>query len=87
MKCNDAICSIVVSYALSFKRCRAIACVPKGGEIILVTLGLFAAFDKDPFKMMRPDHIFLAMTMIKHGTLAGAFIFGFKLVAFAVKSL
>ena len=72
---------------MSHERCRAIACVPKSVKIISVTRDLHAAFDKDPFKMMRPDHIFLAMTMIKHGTLAGAFIFGFKLVAFAVKSL
>jgi hypothetical protein len=39
------------------------------------------------FVMMRPDHIFLAMTMIKHGTLAGAFIFAFKLLRFAVHTI
>jgi hypothetical protein len=34
--------------------------------------------------MMRPDHIYFAMTMVKHGTLAGAFIFAFKILRFAV---
>lgn len=34
--------------------------------------------------MMRPDHLYLAMSMVKHGTLAGAFIYGFKILAFAV---
>ncbi len=37
--------------------------------------------------MMRPDQIFIAMTLIKHGTLAGAFIFAFKLLRFAVHTL
>jgi hypothetical protein len=37
--------------------------------------------------MMRPDQIFMAMTMIKHGTLAGAFIFAFKILRFAVHTL
>jgi hypothetical protein len=36
---------------------------------------------------MRPDQIFIAMTLIKHGTLAGAFIFAFKLLRFAVHTL
>jgi hypothetical protein len=35
---------------------------------------------------MRPDHIFLAMTMVKHGTLAGAFIFAFKILRFVVNT-
>lgn len=34
---------------------------------------------------MRPDHIYLCMTMIKHSTLAAAFIFGYKIVVYAVK--
>jgi hypothetical protein len=34
--------------------------------------------------MMRPDHIWMAMTMVKHGTLAGAFIFAFKILRFAL---
>lgn len=34
---------------------------------------------------MRPDHIFLAMTMVKHGTLAVAFIYAFKIVKVLVK--
>jgi hypothetical protein len=34
--------------------------------------------------MMRPDHIWIAMTMVKHGTLAGAFIYAFKLLRFAL---
>jgi hypothetical protein len=34
--------------------------------------------------MMRPDHIWIAMTMVKHGTLAGAFIYAFKLMRFAL---
>jgi hypothetical protein len=34
--------------------------------------------------MMRPDHLFLAMTMVKHGTLAGAVIYACKILAFAV---
>jgi hypothetical protein len=38
-------------------------------------------------KMMRPDHIYFAMTMVKHGTLAGAFIFAFKILRFAIHSL
>jgi hypothetical protein len=29
----------------------------------------------------------MAMTMIKHGTLAGAFIFAFKILRFAVHTL
>jgi len=33
---------------------------------------------------MRPDHIWIAMTMVKHGTLAGAFIYAFKLMRFAL---
>jgi hypothetical protein len=37
--------------------------------------------------MMRPDHIYIAMTMVKHGTLAGAFIFAFKILRFAVHAL
>jgi len=36
--------------------------------------------------MMRPDHIYFAMTMVKHSTLAGACIFAFKLLNFAVKT-
>lgn len=36
--------------------------------------------------MMRPEQIFMAMTMIKHGTLAGAFIFAFKILRFAAHS-
>jgi hypothetical protein len=36
--------------------------------------------------MMRPDHIFIAMTMVKHGTLAGAFIFAFKILRFALQT-
>lgn len=34
---------------------------------------------------MRPDHIYIAMTMIKHSTLAAACIFGYKIVAYAIK--
>ncbi|KAF2989607.1 hypothetical protein MJC1_03375 [Methylocystis sp. MJC1] len=34
--------------------------------------------------MMRPDHLFIAMTMVKHGTLAGACIFAFKILRFAL---
>jgi hypothetical protein len=33
---------------------------------------------------MRPDHIYFAMVMVKHSTLAGAFIFAFKILRFAV---
>lgn len=33
---------------------------------------------------MRPDHLYMAMSMVKHGTLAGAFIFAVKILAFAV---
>lgn len=32
---------------------------------------------------MRPDHLYLAMTMVKHGTLAGACIFAYKILLFA----
>lgn len=34
--------------------------------------------------MMNPDHIWIAMAMLKHGTLAGAFIFAFKILRFAL---
>lgn len=34
--------------------------------------------------MMRPDHIYFAMSMVKHSTLAGAFIFAFKIIRFAL---
>lgn len=34
--------------------------------------------------MMRPDHIWIAMTMVKHGTLAGACIYAVKLLRFAL---
>lgn len=37
--------------------------------------------------MMRPDHIYLAMLMVKHSTLAGACIFGFKIIASVIKTL
>jgi hypothetical protein len=37
--------------------------------------------------MLRPDYIYFAMTMVKHGTLAGAFIFAFKILRFAIKTL
>lgn len=37
--------------------------------------------------MMRPDHIYFAMTMVKYSTLAGAFIFAFKILKFAVKTM
>jgi len=37
--------------------------------------------------MMRPDHIFLAMTMVKHGTLAGALIFAYKILLYAAKTI
>lgn len=36
---------------------------------------------------MRPDHIFLAMTMVKHGTLAVACIYAFKLMKFLIKTM
>lgn len=36
--------------------------------------------------MMRPDHIYFAMAMVKHSTLAGACIFAAKLVYFMVKA-
>jgi hypothetical protein len=35
--------------------------------------------------MMRPDHVFFAMTMVKHSTLAGAIIFAWKILSYAVK--
>jgi len=37
--------------------------------------------------LMRPDHIFIAMTMIKHGTLACACIYAYKIVHFLVKTM
>jgi hypothetical protein len=37
--------------------------------------------------MMRPDHIYFAMTMVKHSTLAGALIFAWKILAYAVKAM
>jgi hypothetical protein len=37
--------------------------------------------------MLRPDYIYFAMTLVKHGTLAGAFIFAFKILRFAIKTL
>lgn len=40
--------------------------------------------EKGVTMMMRPDHIWMAMTMVKHGTLAGAFIFAIKILRFAV---
>ncbi|MBM3577144.1 MAG: hypothetical protein FJX40_05665 [Alphaproteobacteria bacterium] len=36
--------------------------------------------------LMRPDHIYLAMTMVKHSTLAVACIYAFKIVSFLVKT-
>lgn len=36
--------------------------------------------------LMRPDHIYLAMTVVKHSTLAAACIYGFKIVSFFVKT-
>jgi hypothetical protein len=36
---------------------------------------------------MRPDHIYLAMTMVKHSTLAGACIYAFKIASFVVKAM
>lgn len=41
---------------------------------------------KGNVKMLRPDHIYFAMTMVKHSTLAGAFIFAFKILRFAAQS-
>jgi hypothetical protein len=35
-------------------------------------------------KMMRPDHIFIAMTMVKYGTLTGALIYAVKILRFAL---
>ncbi len=37
--------------------------------------------------MLRPDHIYFAMTMVKHSTLAGACIFAFKIFSYAVKNI
>jgi hypothetical protein len=45
------------------------------------------AFIERCMMMMRPDHIFFAMTILKHSTLAGAAIFAFKILRFAVKTL
>lgn len=36
---------------------------------------------------MRPDHIYIAMTMVKHGTLAAACIYAYKIVAFFAKTM
>lgn len=36
---------------------------------------------------MRPDHIFLAMSMVKHGTLAVAIIYAFKIVVYFAKTM
>jgi hypothetical protein len=36
--------------------------------------------------MMRPDHIYFAMAMVKHSTLAGACIFAAKLVYFMLRA-
>lgn len=34
---------------------------------------------------MRPDHIYFALLMVKHSTLAAACIYAYKIVAYAVK--
>jgi hypothetical protein len=48
---------------------------------------VFAQHDKKVvLKMMRPDHIYFAMAMVKHSTLAGACIFAAKLVYFMLKA-
>jgi hypothetical protein len=41
---------------------------------------------KAVLNMMRPDHIYFAMAMVKHSTLAGACIFAAKLVYFMLKA-
>ena len=35
---------------------------------------------------MRPDHIYLAMIVIKHSTLAAACIFAYKIAVYAIKA-
>ncbi len=37
--------------------------------------------------MMRPDHLYFAMLMTKHATLAGALIYGVKIMNYAVRTL
>ena len=39
------------------------------------------------FDMMRPDHLYFAMLMTKHATLAGALIYGVKIMNYAVRTL
>ncbi len=36
---------------------------------------------------MRPDHIYLAMTVVKHSTLAAACIYASKIMYFLVKAM
>jgi len=36
--------------------------------------------------LMRPDHVYLAMTMVKHSTLGAACIYAFKIATFLVKT-
>lgn len=46
-----------------------------------------AAFAREDEVFMRPDHIYFAMTMVKHSTLAVACIYAFKIVSFLVKAM
>lgn len=57
---------------------------PWFSQRLLGTCARLCAFNEGYELMMRPDHIFFAMTMLKHGTLAGACIFAYKILRFAV---
>jgi hypothetical protein len=39
------------------------------------------------FSMLRPDHVYFAMLMTKHATLAGGLIYGVKILNYAVRAL
>ena len=38
------------------------------------------------FSMLRPDHLYFAMLMTKHATLAGGLIYGVKILNYAIRS-
>jgi hypothetical protein len=37
--------------------------------------------------MLRPDHLYFAMLMTKHATLAGGLIYGVKILNYAIRAV
>lgn len=53
---------------------------------ICITLRAAGAGERG-FHMLRPDHVYFAMLMTKHATLAGGLIYGVKIMNYAIRAL